>query len=86
MLEWYLSLNLTHGDLRPENIFLDRDQWKLSDFDCTAEIGTDFETCVVPHGRLLNDGDEEYGRCGTSDFLGPRTEQFALGSLYYLIN
>ncbi|PGH11750.1 serine/threonine protein kinase [Polytolypa hystricis UAMH7299] len=44
------SLNLAHGDLRPENILLDRDQLKLSDFDC------------------------------------PRTEQFALGSLYYLIN
>lgn len=27
------SLNLAHGDLRPENILLDRDQIKLSDFD-----------------------------------------------------
>jgi serine/threonine protein kinase len=37
------SLNLAHGDLRPENILLDRDRLKVSDFDCTAEIGTDFE-------------------------------------------
>lgn len=27
------SLNLAHGDLRPENVLLDRDQLKLSDFD-----------------------------------------------------
>lgn len=79
------SLNLAHGDLRPENILLNCDQLKLSDFDCTAEIGTDFEACVAPYGRLLNN-DDEFGRCGTSGFLGPRTEQFALGSLYYLIN
>jgi serine/threonine protein kinase len=37
------SLNLAHGDLRPENILLDRGRLKLSDFDCTAEIGTDCE-------------------------------------------
>ncbi|CEL11367.1 Putative Protein kinase [Aspergillus calidoustus] len=34
------SLNLAHGDLRPENILLDRNRLKLSDFDCTAEIGS----------------------------------------------
>lgn len=79
------SLNLAHGDLRPENILLDRNRLKLSDFDCTAEIGTDFEACVAPYGRVLNsDGPE--GRRGSSGVLGPRTEQFALGSLYYLIN
>lgn len=33
-----------------------------------------------------NDMDQGQGRRGTSGFLGPRTEQFALGSLYYLIN
>ncbi|KAJ5958619.1 uncharacterized protein N7479_005769 [Penicillium vulpinum] len=59
------SLNLAHGDLRPENILLDRNRLKLSDFDCTAKIGA---------------------QRGTSGFLGSRTEQFALGSLYYLIN
>jgi serine/threonine protein kinase len=80
------SLNLAHGDLRPENILLDRDRLKLSDFDCTAEIGTDFEACIAPYGRLLSGNETSQGRCGTSGFLGPRTEQFALGSLYYLIN
>ncbi|KAL4888232.1 hypothetical protein BDV59DRAFT_196634 [Aspergillus ambiguus] len=80
------SLNLAHGDLRPENILLDRDELKLSDFDSTAEIGTDFEACMAPYGRLLNSSETDQGRRGTSGSLGPRTEQFALGSLYYLIN
>lgn len=80
------SLNLAHGDLRPENILLDRNRLKLSDFDSTAEIGSDFEACMALYGRLLNSNEQDQGRRGTSGFLGPRTEQFALGSLYYLIN
>ncbi|KAJ5689532.1 hypothetical protein N7462_003924 [Penicillium macrosclerotiorum] len=35
---------------------------------------------------LLNDQEQHHGRRGSSGVLGPRTEQFALGSLYYLIN
>ncbi|KAJ5946657.1 hypothetical protein N7454_003496 [Penicillium verhagenii] len=80
------SLNLAHGDLRPENVLLDRDRLKLSDFDCTAKIGSNHEACMAPYGRLLNHEESTEGERGTSGFLGPRTEQFALGSLYYLIN
>jgi serine/threonine protein kinase len=80
------SLKLAHGDLRPENILLDHDRLKLSDFDCTAEIGSEFEACVAPYGRILNSNEVDEGPVGSSGFLGPRTEQFALGSLYYLIN
>ncbi|GAB7356797.1 hypothetical protein MBLNU459_g7683t1 [Dothideomycetes sp. NU459] len=80
------SLNLAHGDLRPENILLDRDRLKLSDFDCTAAIGTNFEACIAPYGRVLNSSESDQGRRGGFGFLGPRTEQFALGSVYYLIN
>ncbi|KAF9889339.1 hypothetical protein FE257_007449 [Aspergillus nanangensis] len=83
---FFESLHLAHGDLRPENILLDRNQLKLSDFDNTAEIGTDFETCIAPYGRLLGNNEPDEGRRGSSGLLGPRTEQFALGSLYYLIN
>lgn len=80
------SLNIAHGDLRPENILLDCDRLKLCDFDCTDKFGADFETCMAPYGRILNSDEADHGRRGTSGFLGPRTEQFALGSLFYLIN
>ncbi|KAL2866198.1 uncharacterized protein BJX67DRAFT_355963 [Aspergillus lucknowensis] len=80
------SLNLAHGDLRPENILLDRNRLKLSDFDCTAEIGTNYEACMAPYSRILNSTETDQGESGTFGFLGSRTEQFALGSLYYLIN
>lgn len=80
------SLNLAHGDLRPDNILLDRNRLKVSDFDWAAEIGTEFEACLPPYGRVLNDNEPDHGESGGSGMLGPRTEQFALGSLYYLIN
>lgn len=80
------SLNLAHGDLRPENILLDRDRLKVADFNYTAEIGTEFKACMAPYGRRLNGGEPDQGRCGSPGFLGPRTEQFALGSIFYLIN
>lgn len=66
------SLNLAHGDLRPENILLDRDRLKLSDFDCTAEIGTDCEAYGTPNARLLNDSKNDEGDCGSFGFLGQR--------------
>jgi hypothetical protein len=80
------SLNLAHGDLRPENVLLDRNRLKLSDFDCTSQVGTKYEACMAPYGRILNNNESDQGESGTFGFLGPRTEQFALGSLYYLIN
>ncbi|WEW60031.1 hypothetical protein PRK78_005514 [Emydomyces testavorans] len=78
------TLNLAHGDIRPGNVLLDRDRIKLGDFDCTGEFGSSFETCGPPYGRIL--GDEAGPERGQAGSLGPRTEQFALGSLYYLIN
>lgn len=51
------SFNLAHGDLRPENILLDRNRLKLSDFDSTAKISTNYETCIAPYGRILNNSE-----------------------------
>ncbi|DAA76550.1 TPA_exp: hypothetical protein A8136_7227 [Trichophyton benhamiae CBS 112371] len=56
------SLNLAHGDLRPENILLDRNRLKISDFDCTSEFGSGFDTCLCPYGRLLNSEETDQGR------------------------
>jgi hypothetical protein len=41
---------------------------------------------MAPYGRILNSNDTDQGEDGTFGFLGSRTEQFALGSIYYLIN
>ncbi|KAJ5458121.1 hypothetical protein N7475_009509 [Penicillium sp. IBT 31633x] len=78
--------DLAHGDLRPENILLDRNRLKLSDFDSTAAVGTNYEACMAPYGRILNSNEADQGERGTFGFLSPRTEQFAIGSLFYFMN
>lgn len=57
---------------------------KIADFDCTSFIGSEFEACIPPYGRLL--GSEAGSKEGTAGKLSDRTEQFALGSLFYYIN
>ncbi|PYI18126.1 kinase-like protein [Aspergillus violaceofuscus CBS 115571] len=49
------SLNLAHGDLLPENILLDRNRLKLSDFGCAAKVGTPYEACLAPYGPRVVD-------------------------------
>jgi serine/threonine protein kinase len=78
------SLGLAHGDLRPENCLLDRNRLKITDFDCAAKIGSDFVVAIAPYARdFESEGGDEKGTAGK---FGPRTEQFALGSVYYMIN
>lgn len=80
------SLSLAHGDLRPENILLDGDRVKLSDFDWTEEVGSSLDSYEGTYGRLLNSDEASQGEPGTPGLLGPRTSQFALGSIFYFIN
>jgi serine/threonine protein kinase len=84
-IAWLESLGLAHGDLRPENVLVnEQDHVKIADFDCTDVIGAEFEACIPPYGRLL--GSEAGSDKGSAGQLGARTEQFALGSLFYYIN
>ncbi|TAQ88594.1 hypothetical protein B7494_g3112 [Chlorociboria aeruginascens] len=80
---WLESLGLIHGDLRPTNILIDaEDHFKLVDFDCVERIGTRSYGGAPPWARLRpEDGIGE----GSFGFYGPKTEQFAIGSLVYFM-
>lgn len=79
------SLGLAHGDLRPENILIDRNRLKLSDFDSTVPIGSRSDGFLYPWGRVQGKEADSGPTPGFGDH-GPRTEQFALGSVFYYIN
>lgn len=81
------TFQLAHGDLRPENLLLNCNRIKVTDFDNAAKFGTPFTVCQEPWGRELRKNEPQYDMPGcTAGLLGPRTEQFALGSIYYYIN
>ncbi|KAI0175798.1 serine/threonine protein kinase [Hypoxylon sp. FL1284] len=82
---WLESLGYTHGDLRPNNPLLDGDgHLKLAGFDCVQKIGEPFDGNEAPWARVLGDDAEELGaRRGSYGIAGPRTEQFAIGSILY---
>ncbi|KAL8899984.1 MAG: hypothetical protein Q9207_005917 [Kuettlingeria erythrocarpa] len=83
-ITWLESLELVHGDLRPPNLLLDSgDHVKVSDFDSTTSVGKIFEGIQPPWARVL--GDEGAEQRGTFGYHGPRTEQFAIGSVIYTI-
>ena len=82
-IAWLESLGYVHGDIRPPNLMLDdQDHLKVVDFDNASKIGSEFDGCQPPYARLLGDEAAEDG-WGTFGFYGPRTEQFAIGSVFY---
>lgn len=81
---WLEYLGHVHGDIRPPNLLLDgQEHLKLADFDCVAPIGTPSEGAGPPWARVL--GTEAGSEEGTFGACGPRTEQFAIGSILYCL-
>ncbi|KAF7560054.1 hypothetical protein G7046_g4119 [Stylonectria norvegica] len=79
---WLESLGLCHCDIHPANMLL-CSQWhmKLADFDRTLTIGEEISKGTEPFARLL--GSEGGSDRGTYGRAGARTEQFAIGSVFY---
>ncbi|KAM0417396.1 hypothetical protein ACHAPT_012631 [Fusarium lateritium] len=79
---WLEELGLAHCDIRPGNMLLcAAGHVKLADFDRTLKIGEDILSGTEPFARLL--GDEGGPDRGTYGKAGCRTEQFAIGSVFY---
>ena len=83
-ITWLEALGYVHGDIRPPNLLLDgNDHLKVIDFDNTIEAGSVFDGCQPPYARVLGDEAAESESRGTFGYHGPRTEQFAIGSVFY---
>ncbi|KAH6973987.1 hypothetical protein EDB80DRAFT_595630, partial [Ilyonectria destructans] len=76
------GLGLAHCDIRPGNMLsCQSGHVKLADFDRTLKIGEDMLSGTEPFARFL--GDEGGLDRGTYGKAGCRTEQFAIGSVFY---
>lgn len=72
---WLESLGYFHGDLRPENILLDKaEHIKICDFGRALKRGCKIEAATYPFYRPSNGA-----------VAGPAHEQFAVGSCIYTI-
>ncbi|KND88519.1 putative serine/threonine-protein kinase FMP48 [Tolypocladium ophioglossoides CBS 100239] len=79
---WLETLGLAHCDIRPGNMLLCHSgRVKLADFDRTIGIGEEMLSGTEPFARLL--GDEGGLDRGTYGNAGCRSEQFAVGSVFY---
>lgn len=81
-IAWLESLGYVHGDIRSPNLVLHgNDHLKVVDFDNTAKTRSVFDGCQPPYARILED--EAAENRGMFGYHGPRTEQFAIGSVFY---
>ena len=81
---WLEGLGYVHGDLAPRNLLLDKDaHLKLVNFESLAKIGTESDGNQCPYARLL--GPEAGSLKGSYGLYGAQTEQFAIGSIAYLM-
>lgn len=73
------------GDLRPSNVLLDaRNHLKLVGFDSASAIGAAYAGGQVPYARILGKEAAQEDR-GSFGYHGARTEQFAIGSIVYIM-
>ncbi|KAK5999956.1 hypothetical protein QM012_005044 [Aureobasidium pullulans] len=76
---WLAELGLAHGDLRPNNIMLDKSaNLKLIDFGCTVKFGDELVTGNPPFCKL----DENLN----TPLAGAESETFAIGSCLFNIH
>ncbi|CZS96562.1 uncharacterized protein RCO7_04826 [Rhynchosporium graminicola] len=81
---WLESLGYAHTDIRPPNLLLDsQEHLKLTDFDSVRKLGTPAEGSAAPWARVL--GTEAGDECGSFGDNGARYEQFAIGSVLYML-
>ncbi|ESZ96916.1 protein kinase domain-containing protein [Sclerotinia borealis F-4128] len=81
---WLESLGYCHTDIRPANLLFDeQDHIKLTDFDCWEEVGSPALGSAPPWARVL--GPEAGSDCGSFGYNGARVEQFAIGSVLYMM-
>ncbi|CRK20316.1 Carbon catabolite-derepressing protein kinase like [Verticillium longisporum] len=77
-LSWLENLGIAHGDLRPANLLLTRDeQIRLADFDSSVPIGHQLRVASEPFCKLHDDF--------ALPEAGAASEQFALASCIYTI-
>lgn len=77
------SHGLAHGDIKPGNVLVDsHDKVTLLDLDHTLPIGTALEVGNEPYVRVHPMGEIKEGE-GLYGSMGAKTEQFALGSIFW---
>lgn len=78
---------MVHGDLRPDNALVDYDDnIRINDFGYTTmPIGKEHFGISEPFGRQLGPAEGVDVDAYKYGIAGPRTENFALGSIYYCL-
>lgn len=73
---------LAHGDLRPDNLLIDRNRnLRITNLGSALPVGSRLPVGNEPFARLLSQEDGD--GAGSYGWAGPGTETFAIGSIFY---